>query len=87
MVSLCGRHLLRDRRFGDLAAHPLEVLAVELVEVDAVGLVSDQEIEPPLSSVDERLECATYHDIIGTHGSNMSQNGVPPTDREEDQYG
>jgi hypothetical protein len=28
-----------------LVAHPLEALAVELVEVEAVGLVSDQEIE------------------------------------------
>src|SRR5215207_4076733 len=44
-VSLCGGHLLRDRPFSPFVSHPLEALAVELVEVDAVGLMSDQEIE------------------------------------------
>ena len=45
VVSLCGCHLLRGRPFGAFVAHPLEALAVELVEVDAVGLVGDEEVE------------------------------------------
>jgi len=45
VVSLCGCHLLGDRRFIALVSPALEALAVELVEVDAVGLVGDEEIE------------------------------------------
>src|SRR5919198_6400369 len=44
-VSLCGVHLLGSRFLVSLVSGPLEALAVELVEVDAVGLVSDEEIE------------------------------------------
>ncbi len=44
-VSLCGVHLLGDRLLAAFVAHSLEALTVELVEVDAVGLVSDEEVE------------------------------------------
>ena len=45
MVSLGGGHLLGDGRLGPVVAGSFEALAVESVEVDAVRLVSDQEIE------------------------------------------
>jgi hypothetical protein len=45
MVSLCGCHLLGDRLLCALVSGSFEALAVERVEVDAVGLVGDQEIE------------------------------------------
>ena len=45
VVSLCGAHLLGGRLFVALVSHPFEALAVERVEVDAAGLVGDQEVE------------------------------------------
>jgi hypothetical protein len=44
-ISLCGRRLLGDRVVGFVISDAVESLAVELGEPDAVGLVSDQEIE------------------------------------------
>ena len=45
MVTLSGCHLLRDRLFAIFVSAPDEALTIELVEVHAVGLVGDQEIE------------------------------------------
>ena len=45
VVSLCGCHLLGDGLLVALVARPLEVLAVECGEVDAVGLVGDQQVQ------------------------------------------
>ena len=45
VISLCGGYLLGDRLLGAFVAQLLEALAVELVEVDAIGLVGDQEVE------------------------------------------
>jgi hypothetical protein len=45
VVSLCGCHLLGDGLVGALVARSFEALAVERVEVDAVGLVGDQQVE------------------------------------------
>ena len=45
MVSLSGCHLLGQGLLGAVVFRSFEVLAVERGEVDAVGLVSDQEVE------------------------------------------
>jgi hypothetical protein len=45
VVSLGGGHLLRDGLFGVLVSDPLEVLAFELGELDAVGGVGDVEVK------------------------------------------
>ena len=45
MVSLCGGRLLGDGLFVAGVSRSFEVLAVECGEVDAVGLVGDQEVE------------------------------------------
>ena len=45
VVSLGGCHLLGDGLLVAFVACSFEALAVERVEVDAVGLVGDQEIE------------------------------------------
>src|SRR3954469_1177234 len=44
-ISLCGGHLLGDCVVGFVVSDAVEPLAVELGEPDAVGLVSDEEIE------------------------------------------
>jgi hypothetical protein len=43
--QLCGVHLLGGRLLGVLVSGSVEVLAVELGESDAVGLVGDDEVE------------------------------------------
>src|SRR5207245_9729398 len=45
MFSLCGAHLLEDRLLTALVSDPLEALALELGELDAVGGVTDVEVE------------------------------------------
>jgi hypothetical protein len=45
VVSLGGCHLLGDRLVSALVPDSLKALPVELVEADAVGLMSDQEVE------------------------------------------
>jgi hypothetical protein len=45
LVSLCGCHLLGDGLFVALVARSFEALAVERVEVNAVGLVGDHKVE------------------------------------------
>ena len=45
MVSLGGCDLLGDGFFGAFVASSFAALTVELVEVDAVGLVGDQQVE------------------------------------------
>jgi hypothetical protein len=45
MVSLGGGHLLGDGLVGVVVARSFEVLPVQGGEVDAVGLVSDQQVE------------------------------------------
>src|SRR5437667_8062395 len=45
MFSLCGAHLLGDRLFTALVSDPLETLALELSELDAVGGVGDVEVK------------------------------------------
>ena len=45
MVSLCGGQLPGGRLFVSVVSDPLEVLAFELGEVDAVGGVGDVEVE------------------------------------------
>src|SRR5436190_1342477 len=44
-VSLCGGRLLGERVVGFVISDAVESLAVELGEADAVGLVSDEEIQ------------------------------------------
>src|SRR5439155_23235983 len=51
MFSLCGAHLLGDRLFTALVSDPLEALALELGELDAVGGMGDVEVK---HSPDER---------------------------------
>ena len=45
MVSLSGCHLLGQGLLGAVVSGSFEVLAVERGEVDAVGLVGDQQVE------------------------------------------
>ena len=45
MVSLGGCHLLGDGLLGAVVSRSFEALAVERVEVDAVGLMGDQQVE------------------------------------------
>ena len=45
MVSLGGCHLLGDGLFVALVPGSFESLAVKRVEVDAVGLVGDEQVE------------------------------------------
>jgi len=45
VVSLGGCHLLGEGLVGAVVSGSFEALAVERVEVDAVGLVGDQEVE------------------------------------------
>src|SRR5437660_459555 len=45
MLSLRGAHLLDGRLFMALVSDPLEALALELGELDAVGGVTDVEVE------------------------------------------
>ena len=45
VVSLGGCYLLGSRFLMFLVPHSFEALAVELVEVDAVGMVGDEEVE------------------------------------------
>src|SRR5207302_9687994 len=45
MLSLRGAHLLDGRLFMALVSDPLEALALELGELDAVGGVADVEVE------------------------------------------
>ena len=45
MVSLGGCHLLGDGLFGAVVSRSFEVLAVECGEVDAVGLVGDEQVQ------------------------------------------
>src|SRR5438132_5988906 len=45
LLSLRGAHLLGDRLFIALVPDPLETLALELGELDAVGGVADVEVE------------------------------------------
>jgi hypothetical protein len=45
VVSLCRCHLLGGGLFVSLVSDPLEALALEFVEADAVGLVGDEEVE------------------------------------------
>jgi hypothetical protein len=45
VVSVCGSHLLGDRLLDAFVARWPEPLTVELVEMDAVGLVGDEEVE------------------------------------------
>lgn len=42
------------RRASAFVAHPLDALAVELVEVEAMGLVSDKEIEDGQTALAKR---------------------------------
>src|SRR5215218_10950139 len=44
-ISLCGGQLLWARVVGFVISDAVESLAVELGEADAVGLVSDEQIE------------------------------------------
>jgi hypothetical protein len=45
VVSLGGCHLLGQGLFGAVVSRSFEVLAVERGEVDAVGLVGDEQVE------------------------------------------
>ena len=45
VVSLSGGHLLGNLLVVSLVSHSLEVLALELGELDAVGRVTDVEVE------------------------------------------
>jgi hypothetical protein len=45
MVSLSGCHLLWEGRVVALVAGSFEALAIKCGEVDAVGLVSDQQVK------------------------------------------
>jgi len=45
VVSLCGAHLLGGRVFTAFVSDPLEALALEFGELDAVGGVADVEVK------------------------------------------